>query len=116
MSASNAPKRMSVPLLMAAAALPIAAWMAHLAGSAAYANRLCSHPSAHWITDAFTAGTALICVGCGALGVIAWRRGSAPPRSEAIRFLGVLVVFIAVTNLLVIVWEGSYTEFLSGCR
>ena len=109
MTTETRPRLLSVPVLMLAIAIPILAWIVHLGASAALVHESCTHSSVEWIMHGLTAVTALICIGCALIGVAAWRR-------SALHFLGVLIVAVSLTNLLVIVWEGSYTAFLSPCR
>jgi hypothetical protein len=103
------PWYLSLPVLLLAIAVPIAAWIVHLGATSALVHEQCAHSSVEWVMHGLTAITALICLGCALIGVAAWRRAS-------LHFLGVLIVAVALTNLLVIVWEGSYTAFLSPCR
>ncbi|HTL87285.1 MAG TPA: hypothetical protein VL856_19035 [Acidimicrobiia bacterium] len=103
------PWYLSLPVLLLAIAVPIAAWIVHLGATSALVHEQCAHSSVEWVMHGLTAITALICLGCALIGVAAWRRPS-------LHFLGVLIVAVALTNLLVIVWEGSYTAFLSPCR
>jgi hypothetical protein len=103
-------------VLWAAASVPIAAWIVHLSVTAALAHESCGRSNVTWIMHGITLVTALVCVGCGLIGVVAYRR---PPRdieSPSRRFLGGLIVALAVVNLVLILWEGSYTAVLSPCR
>ena len=45
---------------------------------------------------------------------VASRRGE--DAEGSLHFIGILVVAIAAVNLLLIVWEGSYTPFLTSCH
>jgi hypothetical protein len=98
-----------------AAALPIVMWTVHLTGSAALAREQCTHSSVTWLLHGLTVVTGLVCIACALVGWSVWR-GARGEANAVFRFLGVLVVAIAVTNLLLIVWEGSYTPFLTSCH
>jgi hypothetical protein len=76
----------------------------------------CEHRNVEWYMHALTAGTALTCLACLAIGVTYARRPADAPGNGAFRFLGVLAASVAFVNLLVIVWEGSYVPFLPLCR
>jgi uncharacterized membrane protein len=103
-------------VLWAALGVPIAAWTAHLSGTAALAHESCTRSNVTWIMHGITLGTALVCVICGLIGYVAYRRSPSGTEGAARRFLGGLIVAVAVVNLVLIVWEGSYTAVLSPCR
>lgn len=103
-------------VLYSAIAIPIAAWMAHLGLTASLAHESCTRSSVTWIMHALTAGLGLVCVGCGLIGFAAYRRAPEGTEGTARRFLGGFVVAVAIANLVLILWEGSYTVALSPCR
>lgn len=118
MNTQSDAKPVAAAPLTTAAALPLVAWTGHLVGSAALAGELCTHPSVVWAMHALTAGTALICVACAVFGFVTLRKAhhSDAAVPVALRFGATLVIAIALANLLLIVWEGSYTEFMPTCR
>jgi hypothetical protein len=116
MSLGASRREVSTAVLGAALAVPILAWTVHLTASSALATQLCAHSSLRWALHGITAATALVCIGCGLVGVAAWRRVRDEPGRGAVRFLGLLVAAVAVTNLVLILWEGSYTEFVPACQ
>jgi hypothetical protein len=103
-------------VLYAALAIPIAAWMVHLGLTASLAGHSCGRSTVTWVMHALTAGLGLVCVGCGLIGFAAFRRAPEGTEGTSLRFLGGFVVAVAVTNLVLILWEGSYTVVLSPCR
>ena len=103
-------------VLYAALGIPIVAWMAHLGLTAALAGESCTRSSLTWVMHGLTAGLALVCVGCGLIGLAAWRHAPNGTEVTARRFLGGFVVAVAIANLVLILWEGSYTVALSPCR
>jgi len=113
---ARATPRWPLPIVWFAAVLPIAMWAVHLTGSAAIAHEQCTHSSLTWVLHGLTVVTGLVCIACGLVGWSVWRAARGEPAHAAYQFLGVLVVAISVTNLLLIVWEGSYTEFLTSCH
>jgi hypothetical protein len=108
-------KRESLVAVWAAAWISIFAWLVHQSGSAALVRQSCTHASAGWLLHGLTVITALICIGCGAIGLAALRKGRRVANST-LQFLGGLVAVIALANLVLILWEGSYTTFLPACR
>jgi len=99
-----------------AAVLPIVAWTAHLTATAALVHESCTRTRVKWAMHGLTLGTALICIGCALVGVALRRRAKSETGNGPYRFLAALVVGIALTNFVLIVWEGAYTEFLSSCH
>jgi hypothetical protein len=114
MSAST--RRWPLPVIWLAAGLPILAWTIHLTASAALAREQCTHDSVTWVLHGLTVGLGLVCIACGLIGLSVWRRAAREDAEGPFQFIGVLVVAIAAVNLLVIVWEGSYTPFLTSCH
>lgn len=108
--------RRQVLLGWTATVVPIIAWTVHLTGEAALVRYVCEHHNVEWTMHALTAGTALVCVVCLAIGLSYARRPAGAAGNGAFRFLGVLAASVAFVNLLLIVWEGSYVPFLPLCR
>ena len=103
-------------VLYAALGIPIVAWMVHLGLTASLAHKSCTQSSVTWVMHGLTAGLGLICVVCGVIGFAAHRRAPEGTEGTAQRFLGGFVVAVAIANLVLILWEGSYTVALSPCR
>src|SRR2546423_3397314 len=76
---TRGPTRRQIVLGWTATALPIGAWMVHLTGEAALVRLACEHRNVEWYMHALTAGTALICLACLAIGVTYARRPAAEP-------------------------------------
>ena len=109
-------RRGALRLAWIAAVLPIVAWTSHLTSTAALVHESCTRTNVRWVMHGLTFGTALLCIGCALVGVALWRRAANESGNGSYRFLAVLVVGIALTNFVLIVWEGAYTEFLSSCH
>ena len=86
-------RRGAVRLGYAAAVVPIVAWTLHLTLTAALAGEICTHSNVKWIMHVLTAGTAIVCVVCGAYGYALWRRSPSNGDSAgSTRFLGLIAV------------------------
>lgn len=98
----------------------IVAWMAHLIAEASFTRFTCTESGTEWVLHALTVLTA----GVAALATaLSWRlvraggdedEGAATPRGTS-RFLGLFGVITGITNLLLIVLEGSYVFFIPPC-
>ena len=100
--------------------VPIGAWAVHLVATSAFVRYTCNDSGTEWIHHAFTAGTALVCLVCAWLSVRLLR--AAGDADEAVgshagrtRFLGQLGLASSVSNLALILLEGSYVFFISPC-
>ncbi len=66
---TRGPTRRQIVLGWTATTLPIGAWIVHLTGEAALVRLACEHRDVEWVMHGLTAGTALICLVCVAIGV-----------------------------------------------
>ena len=111
-----------------AVSLPVAAWMAHLIFSAAYAasagrgrigaSTACRSGVATWPLHVGTVVGALTCLGSLALAFFVYRHRNGSGEgdlSSQYRFLGLLGIGSAVFNLVLILAEGSVVLFLWSC-
>lgn len=113
---TRSPGRFAVFVLWSAVAISIGAWMTHLSLSAALVQQTCNHSNVRWTLHGLTVATALICVACIVIGVVQFRRSPAVPGNGAFHFLAGFAAVVAVTNLVLILWEGSYVTFLPSCH
>ena len=104
-----------------AALIGIPAWIAHLTFLAAMVPYTDDHPGWDWTLHAATAVTALVTLAGAALCFDLWRRaGSVEPDTDTAdlnpsalsRFIGFFGLATGVTNLVLILAEGSYVFFV----
>jgi len=108
-------------LVWLAALIGIPAWIAHLTFLAAMVPYTDDHPEWDWTLHAATAVTALVTLAGAALCFDLWRRaGSVEPDTDTAdlnpsalsRFIGFFGLATGVTNLVLILAEGSYVFFV----
>jgi len=104
-----------------ASLIGIPAWIAHLTFLAAMVPYTDRHPEWDWTLHAATAVTALVTLAGTALCFDLWRRaGSVEPDTDTAdlnpaalsRFIGFFGLVTGVTNLVLILGEGSYVFFV----
>ncbi|HJP65801.1 MAG TPA: hypothetical protein VKA30_05790 [Actinomycetota bacterium] len=89
----------------------IAAWMTHIVVLSSLAKEACGSDTAEWAMHAVTLACALVVAAALVVSVRLARTESRPWR-----FIGRLGVILSLTNLLLIVFEGSYVVFLGPCH
>jgi len=103
----------------------IPAWIAHLVFEAAMVRFTAVHPGWEWTLHAATALTALVTIAGIAICLDLYRRAESTRRATPAaaveddasdvalsRFLGALGLLVGVTNLVLILAEGSYVIFV----
>jgi hypothetical protein len=114
--------RYSERLVWSAALIGIPAWLIHLVFEAAMTGYTTSHPGWRWTLHLATAVTALATLAGMAICFELLRAADRTPRDGAesddasalniSRFLGGLGLLLGVTNLALILMEGSYVIFV----
>ena len=103
-------------VLLVACLVATAAWVVHLTALASLVELSRSSTAALWAMHGFTVAMAAVCVGVIVLGRRTGRRCTVPedhgtPAGRT-AFLGWLAVVVGATNLLLIVFEGSYVVLI----
>jgi hypothetical protein len=88
----------------------IVAWLAHITALSALVAPACGDAGAEWAMHAATAACSLMTVAALVVAMRLARRGSRPWR-----FLGQVGVISSATNLVLILFEGSYVLFFGPC-
>jgi hypothetical protein len=99
----------------------IAWWMLHITASAALSGATCPHPQVRWAMHGLTLFTALATLVAIGWSAALYREGRGSPQDAVTvagrdRFLGAFGLLTGAVSLLLILWEGAYVLFLSGCR
>jgi hypothetical protein len=95
-------------------------WMVHICACAAIAPYTCQHPWAEWVIDAITGVTA-----AATIVAMYWSWALVRVAQDASQeqsdldgrslFLGMFGLLTGGISLVLIIWEGLYVPFLSGC-
>jgi hypothetical protein len=88
----------------------IGAWLAHITALSALVEPACGKSGAEWAMHGATLVCALLAAAALAVSLALARNDSRPWH-----FVGQVGVISSVTNLVLIVFEGSYVVFLSPC-
>jgi hypothetical protein len=98
------------------------AWMAHLFFASSFVRYSCNVHGTGWVQHVATAFFALIAVHATWVAVGLYREGRTDPEDAgtplgANNFIGVVGVIVGLTNLLLILAEGSFVGLIhSGCH
>lgn len=114
----SAPRRGLTGLWFALAIGP-AAWAIHLMGQAAFVRYACNDPEWRWVLHGLTVVTALPTMAGLAICWAIVRRTPGPEDAATsagrTRFLALVAAFTAAISLGLILLEGSYVLWISGC-
>jgi hypothetical protein len=98
------------------------AWMAHLIFASSFVRYSCNAGGVDWAQHLFTALMALVCIHAAWVAYGLHREGRADPEDAgtsmgANNFIGVAGILVCLTNLLLILSEGSFVALIhQACR
>jgi hypothetical protein len=98
------------------------AWMAHLFFASSFVRYSCNAGGVDWAQHLSTAFFAIVCIHAAWVAYGLYREGRTDPEDAgtsmgATNFIGVVGIIVCLTNLLLILGEGSFVGLIhGGCR